>query len=172
MTADQQYQREAILEHGGHLSVFVETGTAVGETAAWASTQFDRVVTIELQEVNNKSCMQRFWNNPKVTLIRGDSAEWIADLEYMVSLKGSAVWWLDAHFDHGIEDVQAPSGDTPVLHELQALLASPVDHVVLVDDARLFGSDPAYPSLAAVKLMAENARYSFEVRDDVIRMVR
>jgi hypothetical protein len=41
--------------------------------------------------------------------------------------------------------------DTPILEELAHILgAADIRHVVVIDDARLFGTDPAYPTLDTV----------------------
>ena len=50
------------------------------------------------------------------------------------------------------------------------MLRSPFAHVLLIDDARLFGSDPAYPSVEAVEKFLRGRRdlVRFRVADDII----
>ena len=44
-------------------------------------------------------------------------------------------------------------------------------NVILIDDARNFGSDPAYPTLEELKsFIHSNGKYSFVVKDDIIRI--
>lgn len=166
--SDQDYQREAILEHMGSLTTFVETGSAIGETSAWAATVFEKVYTIEFQENYYIAVLQRFWDTDNVTCIRGDSAVLIEAVEWM--LPGPTVFWLDGHYDGGPKDVIAPSGMTPVWKELDVTLSTRRGHVVLVDDARLFTGE-GYPTLESVEELAASRGYSFENRNDVLRML-
>lgn len=166
---DQQYQYDAILEHKGGRAVFVETGSALGETTAFAVNHFDQIITIEYQDNYYHRCVERFFHTPSVTVLHGDSADMIKLVKHN-TLRDS-VFWLDAHYDGGDEDAMAPSGETPVLEELTTILGHPGRHAILVDDARLFGQG-GYPTLETVEALAAPPGYSFEVRDDIIRMIR
>lgn len=172
MNEDQLYQIEAILEHKKGRSVFIETGTALGETAAWASDHFDRVITIEYAFDLYRAAEERFFNTSNVTVLYGDSADMIKMVNHNQEL--DAVYWLDAHYDGGGVDL-APSGVTPIHEELRDTFRYPANHAILIDDARLFGTSPGYPDVAWVKKEAQQAifgAYDCEVRGDVIRLVR
>ena len=83
----------------------------------------------------------------------------------------SAVILLDAHYTGGREDVRGADGDTPIAIELDHVFGGPQhDHIVMIDDARLFGSDPAYPALDYVEERARNAGYTFRVEEDIIHL--
>jgi hypothetical protein len=56
---------------------------------------------------------------------------------------------------------------------MHAVLAHPINgHVILVDDARAFGTLPDYPSLDELRTLAatHKPQLTFEVRDDIIRI--
>src|SRR5579885_221515 len=77
--------------------IFVETGTAMGMFAIWASHVFDRVVTVEFYESIYHSAVERFWKEGarNILPIYGDSAKVVPMLRYLIT--EPAIWWLDAH---------------------------------------------------------------------------
>src|SRR4051794_1532265 len=78
------------------LSEFVETGTHLGNTVAWAAAHFDRVTSIELSPAFHASAKARFAAQPGISLLNGDSS---AMLRQIVStLSQPALFWLDAHW--------------------------------------------------------------------------
>ena len=53
---------------------FVETGTYLGNTAAWASKYFERVYTIEASEDLWQQTSQRYKNVENIGFLQGNSA--------------------------------------------------------------------------------------------------
>jgi hypothetical protein len=142
-------------------TVFVETGTYLGDTVEEASHRFDHVYSIELRPDRVVAARHRFEDFPNVAILEGDSA---AVLPILLPDLGIAkcLFWLDGHF-----------GDaTPILAELDAVLPFEGARVVLIDDARDFGRLPAYPTLDIVRERAEQQGFSFEVEHDIMRLVR
>ena len=126
---------------------FVETGTSAGDTTRWAAVNFKKVDTVD----NQPGILG--WGN--VTSYRGDSAEFLEQHP----MASSALFWLDAHTNESC----------PVLREIAAINKSPLRHVILVDDVRLFGQMPAWPTLGTViKELVDGGRRSIYVEDDVI----
>lgn len=123
---------------------FVETGTFRGDTAHWASGHFEEVCTIELSPEYHAAALRRFADNKRVRPLAGNSPEVLAAL--MPTIVGPAIFWLDAHWS-GM-DTSGRGKECPLLEELEAINASPEDHVVLVDDARLFCAPPPKPHFA------------------------
>jgi hypothetical protein len=132
---------------------FVETGTFEGRTAAWAAQHFDRVVTIE----NSKSIYERTSARHaalrNVRFLFGNSRDVLGGV--VADLAAPAVFWLDGHWSGG--ETYGDGDECPVLDEIRAVDASPHEHFVLIDDARLFASPPprphsadAWPSIDAV----------------------
>jgi len=120
---------------------FVETGTFLGDTAAWASKYFSQVVTIELSPHYYAEAQARFNQTPVVRAMQGESAKVLREL--VPTLKGPAFFWLDAHWS-GL-DTAGREAECPLLEEIGILNESSADHILLVDDARLFCAPPPLP---------------------------
>ena len=153
------------------IRVLVETGTYEGRTLRAVRPYFARLYSIELGEDLYRKACARFQSDPKVFLFQGDSGDRLRDI---LEIAGDqrCLFWLDAHYSRG--DTARGSEDTPVLRELHAIAGhSRKDHVILVDDARCFGTDPAYPGLGRMEALAAQLfrGSSFSVSEDIIRIV-
>lgn len=158
-----------IKEYAKH-PLFFETGSAHGPTVAGLLDTFDRIFTIDIAEDNYQTCLLRFLDYPHVTVVHGDSGVYLQVL--LDKIREPAVFWLDAHYDYdGRADRRGPV-DTPIESELFTVLHRGLDDVVLIDDARLFGKKPSYPTIAHIFSIAEFHGFVAEVKDDVIRLVR
>lgn len=116
-------------------NVFVETGTFRGDTTYALSGQFDRCVTIEVDQVLFEAALERFRGKPNIQVIRGDSGKIIP--EVLNGLTGAAIFWLDGHYS-GVGTGMGHA-EAPIRAELEAILRpSRFDHIVAIDDARLF----------------------------------
>lgn len=147
---DHASKQALILELSAHYGTrtLVETGTYLGDMVAAMIGRFDKIISIELGEDLYQRAVQRFAGEDSVVLIHGDSGVKIADAITMVD--GPALFWLDGHFSGGI--TATTNLDTPIMQELEAVFAlGNVGHVVIIDDARLFGRDPDYPTPAALR---------------------
>lgn len=130
-----------------NLQYFVETGTFMGDMIEAMKEDFTALFSIELsKELYQKAC-RRFAGDKKVTLIEGDSGIELNKL--IAAIDKPALFWLDGHYSSGI--TARGEKDTPVLNELKAVFSVKDNrHVVVIDDARCFGTDADYPSLEAV----------------------
>jgi hypothetical protein len=158
--------REYAARYG--LRTLVETGTYLGSMVHAMRPHFDRVVTIEVDQALAARARWRFRNDPGVTVLQGDSAELIADV--VRGLDGPALFWLDGHFSGGITGFGA--SHCPVMQELPPVLGDArFAHVVLIDDSRCFGSDPAYPTIDEVRaaVLAARPGYSARLENDIQR---
>ena len=137
------------------LTTFVESGLAQGTSALWAEKLFDTVISIE---VDHESIATFKARNPqsKVTVIEGDSATEIIDV--VCNLRQPALFWLDGHTDNY----------TPILAELAAINFSPLPHVIMIDDWRMFGTCPAWPSKEKVVVFATTGERRAHDIDDVL----
>lgn len=151
------------------LRTLVETGTFFGDTVAALTGAFGRIFTIELAPKLCALARDRFRQHPNVQVIEGDSGVELPRL--LPTLSEPCLFWLDGHFSGGV--TARGEIDTPVLAELSSLLRnrSQAD-VILIDDARLFGVDPGYPAIEAVRALVSATRpgWGFEVSDDVVRI--
>ncbi|HVF66629.1 MAG TPA: glycosyltransferase [Pyrinomonadaceae bacterium] len=151
------------------LGVLVETGTYLGDMVEAMKPYFDKIYSIELSEELYERAKARFDGDGHVELINGDSGKVLG--EVMKGLTRPALFWLDGHYSAGI--TAKGETDTPVYEELRQILeARPLGHVVIIDDARLFGSDPDYPTVEALKeFVGSRSEGVIQVEDDSIRIV-
>lgn len=153
------------------ISVFVETGTYRGDTAAWAEEHFASVVTIELSPEFHAAASARFRTQPRIRTLQGNSEDVLAQL--LPSLNAPAVFWLDAHWS-GL-DTAGREAECPLLAEIGVINESAYPHVILVDDARLFMAPPPLPHRAeqwpdleaTVRILGQDGRRHVAMVDDV-----
>jgi hypothetical protein len=149
--------------------VFVETGTFYGDMLAAFAHDFERLYSIELHPGLARRAARRFAPDPRISILEGDSGAMLEPL--LRSLAQPCVLWLDGHYSGAL--TARGESDTPILRELEAVFrgGTPRD-AVLIDDARLFGTDPAYPTLAEVerRTMAARPWWRVQVEDDIIRL--
>jgi hypothetical protein len=90
--------------------------------------------------------------------------------EVLATIREPALFWLDAHYSGGI--TSGSDEYCPVLRELELIFNNGVrEHVVLVDDARLFVGEKGYPTVEQVaSLAASHSDRRVEVANDVIRI--
>lgn len=124
-----------------NLTYFIETGTYLGNTANWASSQFENVVTIEASKELFFAAKNNFKDIPNIQFTLGDSAFELSSI--VTSLPKPAVFWLDAHWSGGI--TTGVDNQCPLLKELDAINKSELEHFILIDDARFFLSPPPFP---------------------------
>jgi hypothetical protein len=152
-----------------HLSILVETGTYYGDMVAAMQRVFDRIYTIELSTDLYERAKLRFAAHESIEVINGDSG---VELEKLLPrIDRPALFWLDGHYSGG-ETVRGER-DTPIFEELRHILGAPDrGHVIIIDDARLFGKDPGYPALEDLKKIVYSLRKNSEIHvaDDMIRI--
>ena len=151
------------------LNTLVETGTYTGDTLAALKDHFERIYTVELNPELVRRVRERFRHEPHVSLLHGDSAERLPEI--LAKLSAPALFWLDSHYSGGVTALG--SQITPILEELDAILAHPVrGHVLLIDDARDFRTDKGHPTLDALQafIAARRPLLQFTVEDDIIRI--
>lgn len=151
------------------LTVFVETGTAQGDTPAALTGDFERLYTIELAHGSYQGAVERF-NGTNVTCVHGDSAEQLPKILAEIG-DTPALLWLDGHFCGG----ERGAKDTPIIEELDAVFATGVRHVILIDDARIFRGmthehEHDWPHIDEVRQLAAEHGHRFEIADDIVRL--
>jgi hypothetical protein len=151
------------------LRTLVETGTYRGGTIDALSARFRRIYSIELDDALYARARARFAGRPHVTILHGDSAETLPGV--LGELTEPALFWLDGHYSG--PGTAKGRRETPILDEIHAILAHPVaGHVVLIDDARVFGTWPDYPTLDEFRRLVAAAAPALHVavEDDIIRI--
>ena len=136
---------------------FVETGTLVGHTAEWAAEHFKRVVTVELDMAQyHKIAPDLVARHPNIEAFCDASELFLGGLSLNYQ---DVLFWLDAHTNE----------NCPVMEEISIINRSHKTHVILVDDARLFGTLPAWPTKEEVVwLLINGGRRTVREVDDVL----
>lgn len=134
--------------------IMVETGTLVGDMVEAMKQRFQQIYSIEISPALARKAQQRFAGDPHVKIIENDSA--IALRGLVPTLREPTLFWLDGHYSGG--NTGKGEKETPIMEELETILTSPLPHVTLVDDARLFGTEKDYPSLPELELFVRTHR--------------
>jgi len=146
---------------------FVETGTFLGDTSWALAKEFRKVYTIEVEPTLAALARERFRKRPEVAVVEGDSALLLPGI--CREIDSACLFYLDGHYSGGITGMGGE--ECPILAELRAIF----DHTahpfrIVIDDARLFGTSPAYPTIEAIAgLLRERAPdKSMRVENDAI----
>ncbi|MCI5064504.1 hypothetical protein MRY87_02135 [bacterium] len=132
------------LQQRFNLEVLVETGTLYGDMLAAMRPFFSKLYSIELSDRLHAMAERRFRSDEAIEIIHGDSGEMIPRL--LPRLDQAALFWLDGHYSGGV--TARADIDTPIVQEVLAIVADErYEHVLVVDDARNFGTDPHYPTV-------------------------
>lgn len=157
-----------------NLRILVETGTCFGDTVEALKHDFDTIYSIELSEKLFAAAKERFKTSSHIELLHGDSGKVLKVV--MERLDRPALFWLDAHYSGGsLRGKVTARGekDTPIFEELEHILAVHASgHVIIIDDARCFGTDPAYPTIAELTAFVRSRREDLDIviEDDSIRI--
>lgn len=122
------------------LTTLVEGGTYQGGTAKWAADSFDQVFTIENSPEMHGIAKENLLGISNITMLQGDTRQHLPEI---VAKNDNMLYWLDAHWSGGITYGQ--DDECPLLEELEIVFASDRNHVILIDDARLFLAPPPSP---------------------------
>ncbi|MGD0016458.1 MAG: hypothetical protein ABSC38_02940 [Verrucomicrobiia bacterium] len=144
------------------IDTFVETGTNQGRTIFLMQEHFRELHTVELSKRYYLKVMCRrfvrtfkklFWKTPgaispqKTRFYLGDSAVVIKQLA--ASINKPAVFFLDSHCC-GTRTARGQK-DVPLLEELGAISQRKFPDLIIIDDARLFGTSHAQDWLDITK---------------------
>lgn len=149
------------------LKTLVETGTFLGDMVFSQKENFDKLISIELDNKLYKDARNKLKKYKKIEIIQGDSGK-ILD-RICSNLNEPCLFWLDGHFSAGYT-AKGESG-TPIIAEIKAILRDDLNHIILIDDARCFTGQNDYPTLDFLKDFLFNRRkaYKMDVVDDIIR---
>lgn len=130
------YIKWFLKEHA--IPVFIETGTAGGDSVREAAKIFLQCHTIEIVEGRPSGVFP-----PNVQLHQGDSAKQLKEICSWYP-KQNIFFWLDAHWS---EPHEAPEGtdECPILKEIEAIAGVKERALIMIDDARLFYGAPPWP---------------------------
>jgi hypothetical protein len=126
-----------------NVAILVETGTYLGDMVEAQKSYFKQVFSIELGLDLYQKAVERFKADKNVKILQGDSGNVLKDL--VPKINEPVLFWLDGHYSAGA--TAKSDKNTPILAEMEVILNQPLGHVILIDDARLFGVDEDYPSI-------------------------
>ena len=160
-----------------NLKILIETGTFMGETVEYFKNDFSHIYSIELSIDLANQAKEKFLNDDHISIIQGDSGEILKGL--LAKIDQPVLFWLDGHYssEFWVGDVFIKTArtnvDTPIVEELKTILEHPFDHVILIDDARMFTGNTDYPSIFQIERMVRNSnrKYSVKVENDIIRII-
>jgi hypothetical protein len=151
------------------IDILIETGTCYGEMVEVLKKQFKKIISIEVSNELFNFVKARFKNDKHIELYEGDSGELLPSIIKKQNV--SCLFWLDGHYSGG--GTGKGELNTPIFKELKAIFESKNNHIILIDDARLFIGEDDYPTIEKLKEFVQefNPNYFIEVEDDIIRIV-
>jgi hypothetical protein len=125
-----------LTEMGGlNCSIFVETGTYLGETTNMAMQHFEKVHTIEIKEDLYTRAKHTFSKKYNVVCYLGDSSIVLVDI--CKTLDKATCFWLDGHYSAG--GTGKGTKNIPLYEELEIIMKECKQScLILIDDCRLF----------------------------------
>lgn len=159
------------------IKVMVETGTFLGDTVDFFKNKFDSLISIELSEELAKKAVKRFEANENVKIIQGDSGIVLTPL--LLEINEKVLFWLDGHYSSEFfvndEFIRTAKGvkNTPIEKEMNIILQSKIESIILIDDARLFKGRDDYPSIKSIKkIVKDNNKENIVIVDkDIIQII-
>lgn len=151
------------------LNILVETGTYYGDMIEALKNDFDQIYSIELSRELYEEAKWRFKDDTQIELIHGNSGIKLKDV--LNKVNRPTLFWLDGHYSSGV--TARGDKDTPVYEELEHIFTSPGQgHVIIIDDARCFGTEPGYPSIKELTtfIQSKNPAANIVIKDDSIRI--
>ncbi len=163
--------KQLAIRHYRNFSSFdtlIESGTYLGEMVEAQRKYFRKIVSIELSQSLYENAKRTFLDYKNIEILYGDSGELIKTI--VANLDRPAIFWLDGHYSGG--NTAKGNVDTPILNELQAILQSEKEYIVLIDDARLFDGTNDYPTIEYLRGFVGKTGYDLLVEDDIIRLTK
>lgn len=153
-----------------NLKILVETGTYYGDMVEAMKPYFNQIYSIELGKDLYENAKKRFDGDKRIKIIHGDSGIELGNL--VINIQQPALFWLDGHYSEGV--TARGEKDTPILEELTHIFNSQQSgHVVVIDDARCFGTYPSYPSIQELNdfIKSKSPHAKIEIKNDSIRII-
>ncbi len=153
------------------IKIFIETGTYLGDTIMSLRNNFDKIYSIELDKILFENAKNKFSKYHHIHIFQGDSSDILPDI--LLKINQPALFWLDGHYSGGI--TSKGNLNTPVIKEIELILSHKIkNHVILIDDARLFIGKEDYPTLIEFEAFIKkiDLKLDFQVHNDIIRIIK
>ncbi len=146
------------------LSLFIETGTFMGDMVDEMLNSFEEIYSIELFDPLYQRAKKIFKKHKHVHIFHGNSVEILPKIIEKTS--EPILFWLDAHYS-GSGTAKLDEIDTPIEKELKIINKIANKHVVVIDDARCFNGTDGYPKLASL-INRYQDKYEIDKVNDMI----
>lgn len=156
----QQFLRRCAMD--GDCKILVETGTYMGDMVFALQDDFKQIFSIELSPYYFNKAKERFGKFQNIEIIQGDSGVLLKQI--VPRLDDKALFWLDGHYSGGL--TAKGEKECPIYEELRNIFTSPINHTIVIDDARLFVGQQDYPTIEElekfVQTLKPTSKFSFE----------
>ncbi|MDI6591503.1 MAG: rRNA adenine N-6-methyltransferase family protein [Patescibacteria group bacterium] len=167
-------RKQRTIRHYGKkfgIDTLIETGTYLGNTVEGLKSSFKKIISIELDKNLYERAKQKFSSYKHITIVQGDSGKVIPEI--LANTNYKCLFWLDAH-DYSKEEnrfIQTPIREE-LSHILSHSLIKNLDHVILIDDARLFTGQGDCSTLEEIRnfVFKTYPDWIFEIKNDIIRI--
>jgi hypothetical protein len=140
-----------------HIDILVETGACKGSAAYYNRFNFEKIYTVELDTELYSGAKKLLDPFPNIDIRHGDSKQVLP--QFLEQIDEPCIFWLDSN--HRIT----------LRRELETVFANSIkEHVILIDDYRLFGNLITSILPDEIKSMAESNGYNFAVQYDSMRL--
>lgn len=149
------------------LSTLVETGTATADTIVHVADRFDKIISFEIMRTYFDVALTNTMHLDQVTLMNASSTG--PEFRKLVGeLDRSSLIYLDAHYsgENTGKDNSIATPTVPIREELTVLMGIPVNHIIIIDDARCFKGEAfhldeyrEYPSAVELQQLVDG-RYT------------
>ena len=130
------------------ISTLIETGTYLGDMIMKQKDNFSKIISVELSKELWKKAVMRFKDFNHIEIVNGDSSVELKNV--LRRIEDPVVFWLDGHYSGGI--TAKGESNCPIYGELDAIFeTNRKDHVILIDDARLFNGQNDYPTMQQIE---------------------
>jgi hypothetical protein len=130
-----------------NINTFIETGTLWGAGVDYAlASGFERIISIEINETLANSAKNKYINEPRVTIIQGNSSLVLVDI--LKNIKEPVLFWLDAHFPGADANLAAykteldAAENVPLEAELNIISQRLYKDIIICDDLWLYEDVP------------------------------
>jgi FkbM family methyltransferase len=151
------------------LNTLIETGTYEGDMVKAMRGRFRVIHSIEIFEPLYWKAVEKFRKFDYIHLHYGNSEDLLPAI--LEKVDEPVLFWLDAHYSG--KGTGRGNIDSPILRELKCIISHPVkNHIILIDDARLFGKENGFPTLNEIKefVKRNHPAAEFILKDDIIRI--
>jgi hypothetical protein len=164
-------KKEVFNEFNSSSTIWIETGTLVGDTAKYLSKIAKFVYTIEPSEKYYNISLKNLTNCENVKIYNDTSENKLNDILEIIKPNSDVCFWLDGHWSGG--DTFKGETDTPILSELDTIkryLNKFSKLNILIDDFRIFdigNNVETYPSKEVLIEYAAKNNLKWRITRDI-----